>query len=257
MASREEPSKHLAIADYLMNKIGTGEIGTGEKMPSIGRLVEQFGVYRSVAERALKRLENLGWLTPVHGKGYYVSGRLDKVRSTFAQGNHYRYSDKMTRLGLKPDAHLLDWCLDRPTPKEQELLHIAAEEQVYRLEILRFFGSIPISITTSTLPEKLVPGMERHLSGFYSLYGLLEKHYRFVPVRLYSVLEAKLPRANDADLLEMQESMPIIYKINLNVNPDGLPVEMDIARQRGDLTQYTIDYSGTAGNIDRQPDHRH
>ncbi len=105
------------------------------KRPSIHQLAKQFKVYKSVAERALKRLENLGWVTPVQGKGYFVSER-------------------------------------------------------------RLVGSIPQNVTTSSLPERLVPWLDRYLANFQSLYSLLETHYYFVPVRLYSIETEILPRAN-------------------------------------------------------------
>lgn len=243
MTDDEKLQDHLKIADYLMQKMVNDEFRSGEKVPSITQLADKFRVYRTVAERALKRLENLGWLTPVHGKGYFVTKKQKKNSYYFSKFN--RYTNSMARIETTPNAQLLDWSLGEATPEEQEYLDLSEVEKVYRLEILRFVGSTPQSVTTSSLPEKMVPGMERYLHDFRSMYGLLEEHYQFTPIRKYSIIETRLPLTSDAMILKIPESMPIFNKINLNLHPNGLPVELDIGRARGDLTRYVIDLETT------------
>lgn len=234
---------HLVIADDIVNKIMKEEIRSGDKLPSIKSLSAQFKVYRSAAERALRRLENQGWIIAVNGKGYYVSEQMGMITSRFTLYQRHRYTDTMIQAGAKPMARLLDWRLDCPTAQERELLGISSGEKVYRLEILRFFGVNPQSITTSSLPEKRVPGLETYFDSFTSLFAILEQHYRLMPLRLYSTLEVRLPPAADAEYLDMFEEMPIFYKVNVNITADGIPIDMDISRQRGDLTRYLIDFN--------------
>lgn len=240
MKKQDEAHEYLKIADHVMRQIMNREVAAGQKVASISQLAKQFKVYRSVAERALKRLENLGWVTPVHGKGYFVSERPEKIPYYFSK--LMRYTNNMARLGKRPNAHLLDWCQDTPTELERDLLSLSESDKVYRLEILRLVGSIPQNVATSSLPERLVPGLERYLADFQSLYTILETHYQFIPVRLYSIIETRLPQDKDAEWLGIPENMPTFYKINLNVHPDGTPAVLDIGRARGDMTQFIIEF---------------
>jgi DNA-binding GntR family transcriptional regulator len=126
--------------------------------------------------------------------------------------------------------------------EERDFLTLSGTDKVYRLEILRFIGLTPLGLTTSVLPESVVPGLEQHLESFRSLHGLLEKHYHFIPFKKLSIFEARMPLVREAELLELSENIPIFWKVNLLINAEGVPVELDFFRNRGDLIQYVVDY---------------
>lgn len=242
---------HLKIADYIVQKIMKKEICPGERIPSYHQLARKFHANLNVVRSALVRLENLGWITPVKGKGCFVNDRPKMIRTTLSKFD--RYTTNMIERGEKPNAHLLDWCLDEPTLEERDFLTLSGTDKVYRLEILRFIGLTPLGLTTSVLPETVVPGLERHLESFRSLHGLLEKHYDFVPFKKSSILEARMPSVHEAELLEIPENVPIFWKVNLLINAEGLPVELDFFRNRGDLIQYVVDYD----KVDVESQRRH
>ncbi len=209
-------------------------------MPSVNQLTEQLRVNRNSAIKALARLENQGWVTAVQGKGFFVSDRPKKIKSMLTK--HARYTTSMRNAGENPKVQLVNWSLDKYTVQEREIFNLSQEDKVYRLEILRFLGSIPFSIDTSSLPEKVVPKFEQYLNNFQSLHELLKDHYDFVPIKKYSIIESQMAQVNDAAILKLPENIPIIQKINVSVSYDGLPVEMDIRRIRGDMIQYVINY---------------
>lgn len=240
MNSDDTLQEHLQISDYLIQKIVCNELRPNEKVPSLNQLAAQFKVYRSVVERSLKRLENQGWVTPVHGKGYYVNEKPFVVKSVLSK--HSRYSDTMTRIGEKPNSHLLDWRLDQPTEYEQEVLELESDEKVYRLDILRFAGSFPQLLSTSTLPEKMTPRLDRFLPAFHSLYALLEEHYQIKPEKKYYIFEARMPSKDESELLEIPEEIPVVRLESLNLHPNGSPVELSIARIRADRSKCVIDF---------------
>lgn len=252
MSADAKQQEHLKIADDLMRKIMNDELAAGEKVPSITELADTFRVYRSVAERALKRLENLGWLTPVHGKGYFVNKKPEMISSLLTRHNR-RYTNLMLQLGEKPNSHLLDWRLDEPNAREREILQLSPGEQVYRLEILRFAREAPMTIATSSLPARVVPDFERYLADFRSLHGILQDHYQFEPIRKFTVIEARMPLNRDADLLEIPENIPVLWRMSLNVHPNGTPVELVIARLRGDRYQCVVDFEQTDTAMFTQP----
>lgn len=248
---QEHSSSYLEIADQMIQKIVSNEIQIGEKIPSLNQLSKQFGVNHHTARLAMTRLENLGWVTSVHGKGCFVNERSMKI-STFLS-KYSRYTNSMIQVGKKPKAQLIDWRLGEPTAHEKEILCLASNDQVFRLEILRFMDDEPTSVTTSTFPEKLVPQMDRYFADFYSLHTLLETYYNFTPIRKCSFIEAKMPPQKEADLLGMPENIPIIWKENLSFHPDGTPIEIDISRTRGDRVQLVIDYENMAAKTLAHP----
>lgn len=231
---------HFRIVDYIMQKIMENEFVSGQRIPSLNQLSQLFEVNRNVTIQALTRLENLGWISPIQGKGYFVNKRPTKVMDVLSKFN--RFTDTMTRTGEKPNSRLLDWTLAEPMLSEQEALNITSKDKVYRLEVLRFLGPSPITILTASFPEKIVPGMEKYLGNFYSLHGILMEHYGFNPTIRYSTIEAKMPTEQDAKWLEIPEDIPVFWKKSLNLHPNGTPVEMVVGRIRSDRYQITVDF---------------
>jgi DNA-binding GntR family transcriptional regulator len=238
---------HLAIADYIMEKIRSNEIRPGEKMPSLNELSDHFRVNKHVVRLALSRLENLGLVTPMRGKGSFVKEQPRTVTFSLSQKN--RYTPTLTQMGITTHSHLLEWCLDYPLPAEKERLALHDHDRVYRIEKLRYAGSRPFARGTSTLPENLVPGLERYLSDTHSSLVLL-KHYGIESIKKYTVIEARMPLNRDAEWLQMPENMPIMQSTMLRVRSDGTPVEMEVSRVPADQIHYVAEYwNGDEGSI--------
>jgi GntR family transcriptional repressor for pyruvate dehydrogenase complex len=68
------PGANLAeqVADMLEQKIRTGQLAEGEKLPSEARLVNQFEVSRTVVREAISRLKSLGLVEARQGAGMFV-----------------------------------------------------------------------------------------------------------------------------------------------------------------------------------------
>lgn len=66
------------IAADLREQITSGELATGQRVPSETELMRRYGVSRGTARQGLALLEATGLVTAVHGKGRFVDvkGRL-------------------------------------------------------------------------------------------------------------------------------------------------------------------------------------
>lgn len=60
------------IADDLRQQITSGELATGQRVPSEADLMRRYGVSRGTARQGLALLEATGLVTAVHGKGRFV-----------------------------------------------------------------------------------------------------------------------------------------------------------------------------------------
>lgn len=234
--------EHLKIADYITQKILNKELCSGQKIPSLRQLSDLFRVNRSVAEKALVRLENQGWLIAVQGKGYFVNERSPVVKGVLS--GFSTISDSMIRLGVNTYIHLNDWCLTEPTMMEREALELSSLDKVYRINTVRFIDASPMSMSTASLPEKIVPEIEQYLENFNytSLLDIVKEHYNISPIQKYSLLESRMPLTHEAEQLGLLENMPIMWKKTLWTYPDGTPISMHVSRIRGDRFQCLIDF---------------
>lgn len=84
ISNRIEPTPSLTdrLAGALMDTIASGELAPGDRLPSEVRLVEQFGVSRTVVREAISRLKSEGVVEGRQGSGVYVTqqARLRPLR---------------------------------------------------------------------------------------------------------------------------------------------------------------------------------
>ncbi|MFD7746184.1 GntR family transcriptional regulator [Streptomyces sp. NPDC059698] len=77
---------YLKVADELRARVRAGEWAVGEKLPSRARFAEEFGVGRSVAQRAMEHLIVEGILEGRAGSGTYV--RRPRERRRMIRSRH-------------------------------------------------------------------------------------------------------------------------------------------------------------------------
>lgn len=66
-------SRSHAVRDQLLGAINRGDLRPGDRLPSEGELVAQFGVSRASVRMALGMLETMGLIEVRHGRGSYVA----------------------------------------------------------------------------------------------------------------------------------------------------------------------------------------
>jgi DNA-binding GntR family transcriptional regulator len=67
-----DPRVYVQIAAALRDKISSGELESGQPVPSITTLTQDWGVARRTAAHALQVLEDEGLIRRWPGRGYYV-----------------------------------------------------------------------------------------------------------------------------------------------------------------------------------------
>jgi GntR family transcriptional regulator len=66
--------RHLEVREILADRINSGELRSGDRLPSERDLQEEFEYSRSVIRQALAGLTSDGWIEPHYPRGYMVLG---------------------------------------------------------------------------------------------------------------------------------------------------------------------------------------
>jgi DNA-binding transcriptional regulator YhcF (GntR family) len=92
-------------ADDLRKRIGKGQFGPGERLPSIRALAEEYGVAPQTMQNALKELRKDGLVVAQQGRAFFVRdpGRpqaagTDAERLTAAENELRELRDRVTAL---------------------------------------------------------------------------------------------------------------------------------------------------------------
>lgn len=86
MATREETPKYRQIVDLLLERITSGKLQPGDKLPSEAMLVKQYGASRITIGRAMRELQQRGLVDRVAGSGSYVRGRPNEAKGPLSFG---------------------------------------------------------------------------------------------------------------------------------------------------------------------------
>jgi GntR family transcriptional regulator len=66
--------RHREVREALTNRIASGDLAPGDRLPSERALQEEFGCARSVVRQALAALSRDGWITSSNQRGYTILG---------------------------------------------------------------------------------------------------------------------------------------------------------------------------------------
>jgi GntR family transcriptional regulator, transcriptional repressor for pyruvate dehydrogenase complex len=97
----------FALVQRLKERILSGEIAPGAKLPSEGTLVEEFGVSRTVVREAVSRLQAAGLVETFQGRGSFVLS-LPSATERFTLGEVRSHRDVLElmdfRVGVESEA---------------------------------------------------------------------------------------------------------------------------------------------------------
>ncbi|MFC3803775.1 FadR/GntR family transcriptional regulator [Cohnella sp. GCM10012308] len=72
----ETQKGHEIVSRHIRQQLERGELVPGQKLPSLEKLAEAYGVGRSTIREAISALKAMGWLDVRHGGGTYVAKSL-------------------------------------------------------------------------------------------------------------------------------------------------------------------------------------
>ncbi|WP_224994886.1 GntR family transcriptional regulator [Cesiribacter sp. SM1] len=69
--------KFISISESIIEKIKSGELQPGDKIPSENELIKNFKVSNTTARKSLLEIESKGWAQRIKGKGTFVLNRTE------------------------------------------------------------------------------------------------------------------------------------------------------------------------------------
>ncbi len=159
------------ILSRLFDRIESGEIGVGEKLPSEADLERGYGVSRTTARRSLDALRRQGLVRREPGRRTFLVGpRLGSDLTRL-----YSFSEEIRRRGYEPGARLV---LREEVRAGEELasrLEAWPGERVLRVRRLRLADERPIFVGDSYPPVGRFPALAEADYGAVSLSKLFRE----------------------------------------------------------------------------------
>src|SRR5487761_2182892 len=225
--SAPAPKPHLKDRDTIWQQIATSlraEIAAGMpppggRLPSEAALAARFAVNRHTVRQGLGALAREGLIQIAQGRGSFVAEDV----LDYAIGPRTRFSEWIRRHNREPGGQVLRLI---ELPAEASVargLGVAEGGPVILLERLGLADGRPVSLTTHHFPAALGPGLLDALRDWPAI-GIAD--YR----RQVSRVTARAPTAEEAALLRVPRSRPLLVAENVNVDAASRVVEFGLAR---------------------------
>ena len=88
----------MQVADTLRTEIGSGKLAPGERVPSIRKLADRFGVAPMTAQNAIEMLRSEGLVYTSPGRGTFVSTSRDRASTGTPSPEYLAISAHLTEL---------------------------------------------------------------------------------------------------------------------------------------------------------------
>ena len=227
--------KYYQLREALREQIEV--LQSGQPIPSENELCLAHEVSRITVRKALNDLIHQGLLYTVQGKGTFVSPH--KFRVQWAQETAGFHAD-MARRGLSVRVRMLEQVLVAADERVAAELNLNLGAPVVKLVRLRYVDDQPFDIATNYLPAQLFPGLEREDLVTASLYALMRSKYGIQLDHGVRLAEAAPCSSEEAKLLRIKMSVPLLVIQSTMYDVDNRPVEYGVAKQRGDRAQVEI-----------------
>lgn len=228
--------KYYQLEGVLREQAATWE--PGQSVPSEAELCQTYGVSRTTARKALDDLTREGLFYRVQGKGTFVA--QSKVSERFAQHTVGFYEDMVSRgYNVRTDVRE-QVVIDAPGHIAGKL-NLMTGESVVKLVRVRYIASEPILISTTYLPHRMCPGLEREDLSDTSLYAVLRERYGIIPARGTRTIGAASSTEEEAALLGIAATVPLLVLTTTMYDMREQPIEYGFARHRADRSEIEIE----------------
>jgi GntR family transcriptional regulator len=226
-----EPT-YRRIADDLRRLIQSGQLQTGDQLPSYAQLMEQYGVARNTIREAVGVLVTEGLIVGEHGRGIFVrqwqtiqrhAGRR-LARAQWGSGHAIQDADTGTR------PRTLDLVEVDEVPAPEAVAHafgLPAGTLVVRRSRRFAVENRTVQLGTSYVPAEVARGTaiaERDTGPGGTFARLAELGHE--PVRFVERLRARMPSPEETSRLELLPGTPVVAIVRNAYTADGQCIEV-------------------------------
>lgn len=238
------------IADELRERIRSGGLKPGARLPGEPALVREHGVAKETARRALTLLVTEGLAVRRKGSGTYVREfqpiRRVANRRLAQEGWGAGRSIWSADLGERPMTVADLRVYEAPAPADAaQALDLPVGAPVVIRDRLFLVEGEPVQCATSYLPADLVRGsaIEQEDTGPGGTYArLADLGHR--PTRFVEEVRARMPSPDESDRLSLAEGTPVVEIYRTALTDNGRPVEVN--RMLLDAGVYVMEYHITS-----------
>ena len=204
-------------------------------LPKEVTLSNKLGVSRNTLRQAINKLVTEGLIERKKGVGTKVVTRKIATRLD----NWISFTKEMRNQGIDVVNHLVRIALVTPEDKVYEVLSVAKNKKIWKLEKIRGSGTAKYLYSVSYFHPRI--GITGKEDFNIPLYELLENNHDIIVSVSKEKLRAIKADSNITSLLNIDKNMPILKRERLVCDRGDRPVEYNVVYYNTDYFTYDID----------------
>jgi len=145
--------RYQQLKDLIIGQISSGELKPADRVPSENELVESMSVSRMTANRALRELNDEGYVERVAGRGTFVSD----YRSQSHLLEVHNIADEIALRGHAHSSQVIRQSLQRARGEVARALHVEQGTEVFHLLLVHFEDGKPIQLEDRHVVASFAP----------------------------------------------------------------------------------------------------
>jgi GntR family transcriptional regulator, phosphonate transport system regulatory protein len=214
-----------------------GHHAPGQRLPTEAELAQRFRVNRHTIRRAMEELESRGVVRVEQGRGSFVAEDV----LDYPLNARTRFSEIIRAQNREPAGRVLRLAEIPAEPRIAELLEIRTGRMIVLAERLAMADGRPVALGSHHFPAHrfagILPMLRENPSISHALAACGVPDYR----RRITRITARMPTAEEAEVLQQSRSRPVLMSEAVNVDAAGKPVDATVTRYAAGRTQMVVE----------------
>ena len=224
--------KYKEIAASLAEKIQTGELSAGMKLPSENELCQQYDVSRITIKKATDLLLHQGLINKRRGSGTFVKDVVGASENgTITEVDFSGFSKQFE--GRSTTSEIVLFEVIPAKDDVAEALRLSNEQFVYHIIRRRSLDNDPYVVEYTYMPIDLIPGITRQILQS-SIYGYIQDTLGLRLRSAHRTIRALLPTKEEKDFFATKKPIAILEIAQIAYLDDGRIFEDSRSHLRGD-----------------------
>lgn len=201
------------IHNHFAERIKSGDIDVGQKLPSEFQIAKQFSVSRATVQSAMSRLTLEGWIERFPGKGTFARMPDNEERNIGIDiHNILSFEDNINLAGDSVTYQLISFGRATVTKRAARALGVEVGSSAFALERLRKVKGKCIGIEKRFFSPQLSLNLDTETMDKAPTHVLIEDHLRLKITRIEASLRAVVADEYQAQLIGIETNAPMLVR---------------------------------------------
>jgi GntR family transcriptional regulator len=230
------PARHEEIAEELRRAIDREDYAVGSLLPAETELAARYGVSRGTVRQAVAALTAEGLIGSRQGaRRVVLAGRRSQ---SFAELRSF--AQWARAMGREATGHVVASEYRPAAPEDVARLQLKADTEVLHVVRIRGLEGEPVLLERTVYADWIAPAVERIDPECPSVTQQLFEDEGLVFAYGEHLIDAVAAGAQDAELLGVRRTSPLLRVRRVTTTREGRPVEWSDDRYRSDAVSFSV-----------------